>query len=238
MLGTVSQARLCARAQPFAHEWLLRVPWLGVFWDRSSSWAWCSHSAMPPSNVLCGFLGRALVGSVSQAGLCASAQPYRPRIASASSLGSRWLGLSFKRSFVLTLSKAALECFCVLLYRTLVWKLTLARLCNRAHHAVLDWFLRFPEEGVGWDNVSSGAFCSRSTMPSSIGLCYVLESALVEKVFETSLCTRAQPCRRRMACAKFLRGRCLGRCILSDHRSATELGDVPPPQEGGGGTRA
>ena len=81
MLGTVSQARLCARAQPSALERLLRIPWLGVFWDMSSSGALCSHSTMPPSNDLREFLGRALIGTVPHAGLCVRAQPCRPRMA-------------------------------------------------------------------------------------------------------------------------------------------------------------
>ena len=172
MVGTASQAVLYARAQlcrprldcssswggrwlgqclkrcfvlalnHFALDWPVRDPGEGVGWDGVSSGASCSRSTMPPSIGLCEILGRALVGTVSQAVRSARAQPGRPRMACARSWRVRWLGQCLKRGTGLALN-----------------------------HAAVGRIVRGRWECVDWDCVSSGAFCSRSTMPPSDGFC-------------------------------------------------------------------
>ena len=56
-------------------------------------------------------------------------------------------------------------------------------------------------KGVGWDSVSRGVLCSRSTMSPSDGLCDFLGRALMGTVSQAELYARAQPCRRRLDCA-------------------------------------
>ena len=150
----------------------------------SQAGALCSRSTMPPSVGLRELLGKAMVWAVSQAELSARAQPCRPRLDCVRSRGGRGLGQCLKRCIVLALS-----------------------------HAALEWLVRDPGEGVGWDSISSGALCWRSTMPQSIGLCELLGRVLVGTVSQAERSARAQPCRPRMACARSLGGRWLGQCL-------------------------
>ena len=182
LVGTMSHAWLCARAQPCRLQMIFPCSWEGRWFGHCLKRGFVralNHTAIQ-SLVLVQWDG---VGwdSVSSGALLALNHTV-----------PEWL---LKRGFVLALNHDVLEW----LARTpgeVVGENSVSSgvLCSRST-IPSSIFLRFSGEDVDWDSVSSGALCSHSTMTSSNSLRELLGGSLVGSLSRAGLCARAQPCR-------------------------------------------